>query len=128
MFTSSVTADCAMWCLPSAGSRCGGPESVPVLVGVYPVEIHGLALEHLTKSAGYLDDFSGISLRDVVVPEVTEMHPAAARSVGGVNYSPTLLAMPLSNCPHGLHIPTLRAMVALDCFFSKESRRLRSCP
>ncbi len=100
MFTSLVVTDDAMRCLPSAWPRGGGAEIVSVLTRRLPVEIHGVTLEHLAESAGYLDDFTGPSLGNVIVPKMTEVQPAAAWSVGGIDNSPPLLAMPLAHCPY----------------------------
>jgi hypothetical protein len=66
----------------------------------FPVEVHGLALEYLAVSAGHFDDFTGAGLWDAVVPEMAEMHPTAAWSVGGIDDSPPLLAMPHPHRPY----------------------------
>jgi hypothetical protein len=103
MFTRLVVTDYPMRCLPSAGPRRGGAEGITILASVerstFPVEVHGLALERFTESAGYLDDFIGAGLWDVV-PEMTEVHPAAAWSVRRIDDSPPLLAMPHPHRPY----------------------------
>ena len=100
MFTGPVMTDYPMRRLPSARPRGGGAEVVSVLARRFPIEVHGLALEYLAVSAGHFDDFTGAGLRDAVVPEMAEMHPTAAWSVGGIDDSPPLLAMPHPHRPY----------------------------
>lgn len=100
MFTGPVVTAYPMRRLPSARPRMGGAEGVSVLARRFPVEVHGLALEQLAVSAGHFEDFAEAGLRDAVVPEMAEMNPTAAWSVGGIDDSPPLLTMPIPHRPH----------------------------
>jgi hypothetical protein len=73
-------------------------EGVAVLVRRFPIKIDSFARDCLAESALNLDDLAKARFRDLIVPEVTEVSPAAAWSVRGINYSPTFLAVPN---PHG---------------------------
>jgi hypothetical protein len=102
MFADAVVTDDAMWCVPAGPGR-GGAKPVSVLSRRFPVEVHDVALERLPESTGYLDDLTGTSLGQTVVPELTEMHPTATGGVGAIDDSPPLFAMPhphRANRPH----------------------------
>jgi hypothetical protein len=115
-----------MRCLPSAGPRVDGTEGVTVLASggrsTFPVEVHALALERFTEPAGYLDDFTAARFWSAVVPQSGKVHPAAAWSIGGIDDSPTLLAMPHPHCPYRLHIHNSMRKVALAYLICREMR------
>jgi hypothetical protein len=73
---------------PSDGVHCGGAEAVPVLVGMFPLEIHRLAFEQLSESTRYLNDFTRAYGRPLeVVPEMGEVGETAPRRIGAINDS-----------------------------------------
>jgi hypothetical protein len=90
---------------PSDGVHCGGAEAVPVLVGMFPLEIHRLAFEQLSESTRYLNDFTRAYGRPLeVVPEMGEVGETAPRRIGAINDSPALFSIPDSHRARGTHV------------------------
>lgn len=100
-----------MWCLPPARPHGDGDKGVTVLAprvsSRLPVEIHRLALEHVTETTGDLHDFARSRFGAHFVKEVTEVDPATPRGGGTIDDTPPLLAMPLPHRSYRLHISTL---------------------
>lgn len=110
-FTSVVVANGAVWCRPPAGPHGDSDKGVTVLASWVssrlPIEIHRLALERLTEATGDLHNLTGTRLGDVFVEEVTEVDPAAPGSVGTIDDTPPLVAMPRQHRSYRLHISNL---------------------
>lgn len=84
-------------------SNPGSAEGVAVLVRMFPFKIDNFAVKCLAETPLNLDDFARARFSVVVVPEVGEVSPAAARGIWGIDHAPALVAVPNPHGANGAH-------------------------
>jgi hypothetical protein len=110
----------------TTGSHTDRAIVVPVLRYLFPLEIHGLTFDQVDARTGDVDRLMFACWRQGDRPQHSDVNPAATRSVGGLDDTPTFFTTPHRNdtcAGHCLSVVGCMETFFADSFYAVGARR-----